>query len=76
MVYEKVRKLLAEQLGINESRITEKTRIAEDHGADPLDLIQLIMSVETEFSMDIPNKKIKHIRTVGDVVRIVEETMR
>lgn len=73
MVLEKVIALLAEQLGFDAELINENTDILEDLGADSLDLVELMMSVEEEFSLTVEDEEIKELKTVGDVIRFIED---
>ncbi len=75
MVFEKVRALLAEQFDKDEDEITLDTDIAEDFGADSIDVVDLLMSLEDEFSIEIPDEAIESIKTVGDLVNYIESNM-
>ncbi len=72
MVFEKIRAILAEQLDIEEDEITMESNIAEDLGADSLDVVDLIMSIEDEFGLEVPDDQVENIKTVGDVVSYIE----
>ena len=72
MVSEKIIALLADQFGKDESEISLTMDIAEDLGADSLDVVELLMSIEDEFSMEIPDEEIENIKTVGDLVTYIE----
>ncbi len=72
MVFEKIRAILAEQLDIAEDEITMESNIAEDLGADSLDVVDLIMSIEDEFDLEVPDTEVENIKTVGDVVNYIE----
>lgn len=74
MVFEKVRSLLAEQLGFDENAITLTTSF-EDLGADSLDLVELMMSLEEEFSISADEEELTGIKTVGDVVKMIEDNI-
>ena len=74
MVFEKIRSLLAEQLGFDEELIPEATSF-EDLGADSLDLVELMMSLEEEFSISADEEELTGIKTVGDVVRLIEDNI-
>ncbi len=74
MVFEKVRSLLADQLGFDEDAITEATTF-EDLGADSLDLVELMMSLEEEFSISAAEEELTGIKTVGDVVKLIEDNI-
>lgn len=71
---EKVKSLLASQLGIKPDRITEKSRILEDLGADSLDLVELLMTLEDEFNVTVSDEDALKLKTVADIVRIIEAT--
>ena len=73
MIFEKVRDILTEQLDIEENLITPESSILDDLGADSLDIVDLVMTLEDEFDMEIPDEEIKNIKTVGDIVRYIEE---
>ncbi|MBR6694395.1 MAG: acyl carrier protein [Clostridia bacterium] len=72
MVFEKIRAILANQLDANEDDITMETDIAADLGADSLDVVEMIMSIEDEFELEIPDENIENIKTVGDVVNYIQ----
>ena len=73
MVFEKVREILMEQLDVEESVVTMEAAILDDLGADSLDIVDLVMSLEDEFDMEIPDEEIESIKTVGDIVHFIEE---
>ncbi|MBQ6903376.1 MAG: acyl carrier protein [Clostridia bacterium] len=73
MVFEKVRKILCEQFELDEDRVTMDSSLIGDLGADSLDVIDLAMSIEDEFDIEVPDDEIEKIKTVGDIVRFVEE---
>ena len=75
MVYEKLREIIANQFGIEEDSITESTDIVGDLGADSLDVVEMMMSLEDEFAVTIEDDKIAELKTVGDVVRCVESML-
>ena len=72
MVFEKIQKILAQQFDRDESEITEDTLIVEDLGADSLDVYELLMTIENEFELEVPDEEIENIRTVADVVNYIE----
>ena len=72
MVFEKIRAILCEQLDVEESEVTMDSNIAEDLGADSLDVVDLIMSIEDEFEIEVPDDQIEGIKTVADVVNYIE----
>ena len=71
--YEKVRKIIAENLEIDENTITPESVITDDLGADSLDVVDLVMSFEDEFGVEIPDEAVETIRTVGDIVKYIED---
>ncbi len=73
MVFEKVREILCDQLDLEEDKVTMDSDIVEDFEADSLDVVDLVMSLEDEFGIEIPDEEIENIKTVGDVVRYIEE---
>lgn len=73
MVFEKIKEILAEQFDVEEmSSLTMNTNIADDLGADSLDVVEVLMSIEDEFSVEIPDEKIETIKTIGDLVSYIE----
>lgn len=72
-VFERIREMLAEQLEIEPEKITMESDILEDFDADSLDVVDMVMSLEDEFGIEIPDEQVENLRTVGDVVRYVEE---
>ena len=69
----KVVQLIAEQLGVDEAECTENAFILDDLGADSLDLVELVISLEEAFSIEIPDDDAEKIRTVGDAVQYIEK---
>lgn len=72
MILDKIKSLLSSQLGIKEERIQLKSRILEDLGADSLDLVELLMTLETEFHVTIPDEEAIKLKTVEDIVKVIE----
>lgn len=73
MVFETVQKIIAEQFDVSEDKISLNTDIIADLGADSLDMVDLAMSFEDEFDIEIPDDQIENIKTVGDIVKYLEE---
>ena len=71
-MFEKVRDIIAEQLGAEASEITMESSFVEDLGADSLDIVEWIMALEEEFNMEIPDEEAEKIAKVGDVVDYVK----
>ena len=65
---EKIKALLAEELGVNEDEITETTSFKEDLGADSLDLFELVTNLEEEYNIEIPAEELENLTTVGKVI--------
>lgn len=74
MVLEKVKELVAEQLGVDKSTIAENSNIIEDLGADSLDVIEMLMTLEEEYEITIPDEKIGQIKTIGQIVELIESS--
>ena len=72
MVLEKLIELLCEQLDIEADEVNENTDIVNDLGADSLDVVDLVMTLEDEFGIEVPDDAIENLRTVGDVVEFVD----
>ena len=75
MVFEKIKEILAEQLDANAEEMTMETRIDEDLGADSLEVVALLMSIEDEFEVEIPDEEIENLKTIGDVVEYIQSNM-
>ncbi len=71
-MFEQVKKLFADQLGIDESKITMNSTIKGDLGADSVDILQLLMTIEEENGIVIPDEKLAGFSTVGDIVNYLE----
>lgn len=73
MVFEKVAAILAEQLDVELDTIKMETSLVDDLGADSLDVVDLVMSLEDEFDVEIPDEDVENVRTVGDIVKYLED---
>ena len=73
MVFERIREIICDQLDLEEDKVTMDSDIMEDFEADSLDVVDLVMSIEDEFGLEVPDDQIENFRTVGDVVRYIEE---
>lgn len=71
----RLRKIVADRLGVDESQIVPEASFVEDLNADSLDLVELIMSLEEEFGIQIPDEDAEKIRTVGDAIAYLEERL-
>lgn len=72
MTFDKVKGLLAEQLNVDEAKITPNSKIVEDLGADSLDIVELLMGLEEEFGITVEEDKVQKISTVGDIVDLID----
>ena len=75
MVFEKLKTILSEQLDIDENSITPDSLLVEDLGADSLDAIDIVMSVEDEFKIEVPDEIIEKMEVVADIVNYVENNI-
>ncbi len=73
-ILEKVRDLIADQLDVaDKDSITEGSSITDDLGADSLDVVDLVMALEDEFGIEIPEDEVENIKTVGDIIKYIED---
>jgi len=72
-VEDKVRDIIAEELGVEREKLTDDASFMEDLGADSLDQVELVMAFEKEFDIDIPDEEAEKLRTVGDAMRYLHE---
>lgn len=73
MILEKVKAILSEQFDVEEDNITADSTLADDLGADSLDVVDLLMSIEDEFEVEIPDTEVENIKTVGALVKYIED---
>ncbi len=71
--FERVKSVIADQLGVDEETITMESSFVDDLGADSLDIVELIMGLEGEFDLEIPDDQAEKISTVGDAVNYIKE---
>ncbi len=70
---DKIKKIIAEQLGVDEGEITPESHFIDDLGADSLDTVELVMALEEEYGIEIPDEDAEKIQTVGDVAKYIDE---
>jgi acyl carrier protein len=70
---DKIKAIVAEQLGVDEAEITEEASFVDDLGADSLDTVELVMALEEEFGIEIPDEDAEKIGTVKDAIKYIEE---
>lgn len=75
MVYEKLKDMVAEQLGVSADEVKPESRLKEDLKADSASVMMLVMDVETEFGIEVEDDAIEKVKTVADMVAYVEEKM-
>lgn len=71
-MFEEIREMIADSLGVDADIITEESSFKEDLGADSLDLFELVMSLEDEYGLEIPTEDLEQMITVGDVLKYIE----
>ena len=72
-VLERVGKIVAEQMGVDKAKIAAETSFVNDLGADSLDIVELVMELEDEFDISIPDEDAEKIQTIGQAVKYIEE---
>ena len=75
MVFEKIRDMIVEQLGVNQDDITMETSLTKDLEADSLDAVEIIMAIEDEFGIEIPEDEADKFQVVGNLVKFVEDNI-
>lgn len=75
MVFEKIKSIFADQLDVDEEIITMESSIADDLGADSLDIADVVMSLEEEFDIEVPDEALQNVKVVGDIVKYIEENI-
>jgi acyl carrier protein len=74
-VEERVKKIVVEQLGVEEAQVTKEASFLDDLGADSLDTVELVMALEEEFKLEIPDEEAEKITTVGQAVEYIEKNL-
>ncbi|NPA41820.1 MAG: acyl carrier protein [Aquificae bacterium] len=70
---DRIKEIIADQLGVEQEKITPEAKFVDDLGADSLDVVELIMAFEEEFGIEIPDEDAEKIQTVGDVINYLKE---
>ncbi len=73
MVFDKIKSIIVEQLGVDEAQVAMETHLMKDLEADSLDAVEIIMAIEDEFDLEVPDEAAEKFQTVGDIVKYVEE---
>lgn len=72
-IFQKLKTIVVDQLGVNEENVTMEATFVDDLAADSLDIVELIMNIEEEFDLEIPDSDAEKIVSIGDVVKYIEE---
>ena len=72
MIFDKIKEIIVEQLGVNEEDVQLETRFIEDLDADSLDAVEVIMALEDEFDIEIPDEEAENFKTIGNIVEYIE----
>ncbi|MBO6004003.1 MAG: acyl carrier protein [Verrucomicrobia bacterium] len=75
-IEEKVKKIIVEQLTVNPDQVTPEAKFMEDLGADSLDNVELIMALEEEFGLEVPDEEAEKLQSVGDVIKYIEANQK
>jgi len=75
MTFEKIRDIIVEQLGVDESAVSPETSLMKDLEADSLDAVEIIMAIEEEFDIEVPDEDAEKFLNVGDIVKYVEDKL-
>ena len=73
---QRVKEIVVEQLGVKPDQVTPQAKFIEDLGADSLDTVELVMAVEEEFGIEVPDEQAEKLQSVGDVIKYVEESQK
>jgi acyl carrier protein len=76
MTLDKVKQMLANQLNVQVEKINEDSKLIEDLGADSLDMIEMLMSLEEEFGISVPDDKVEDLKTVGNIVAFIDSVKK
>ena len=74
-IKDKVTDIIVEQLGVEKDQVTEDAKFIEDLGADSLDTVELVMALEEEFGIEVPDEEAEKLLSVGDVIKYIEENV-
>lgn len=72
-IFDKLKEIVVDQLGVAESEVTIEAHFQDDLGADSLDIVEMIMELESKFSIEVSDEKAEMLQTVGDVVKFIKE---
>jgi acyl carrier protein len=75
-IEQRVKEIIVEQLGVNADQVTPGAKFIEDLGADSLDTVELVMALEEEFNIEVPDEQAEKLQSVGDVTKYIEEVQK
>nr|YP_009312916.1 Acyl carrier protein [Helminthora furcellata]SCW21170.1 Acyl carrier protein [Helminthora furcellata]SCW24030.1 Acyl carrier protein [Helminthora furcellata] len=75
-IFDRVQGIVVQQLGVDKKQVTESAHFADDLGADSLDTVELVMAIEEEFSIEIPDEYAENISTLGQAIKFIEEAVK
>ena len=75
-VVEKITQIIVDQLGVDKSAVVAEAKFIDDLGADSLDIVELLMALEDQFGIEVPDEDAEGMQTVGDIIRYIEEHMK
>jgi len=75
-IEQRIKDIIVDQLSVNADQVTPEAKFIEDLGADSLDTVELVMALEEEFGMEIPDEEAEKLQTVGDVIKYVEDMQK
>jgi acyl carrier protein len=73
IAHDKIRQIIADQLGVKKEEVTDEAKFVDDLGADSLDTVELVMALEEEFGIEIPDEDAEKLATVGDALKYIED---
>ena len=76
MIFDKIKEIIVEQLGVEEDAVTMGTHLMKDLEADSLDAVEIIMAIEDEFELEVPDEDAEKFQTIGDIVHYVEDNVK
>jgi len=75
-IEQRIKDIIVEQLGVNADQVTSDAKFIEDLGADSLDTVELVMALEEEFGLEVPDEEAEKLQSVGDVIKYIEENQK
>ena len=76
MTFDKIKEIIVDQLGVEEEAVTMETHLMKDLEADSLDAVEVIMAIEEEFDIEVPDEEAEKFQVIGDIVKYVEEASK